>query len=316
MKALIIGFLGRANGGDEAMVQVLTSILKEKGVDEVCYMTEWIEDIDVENEFYKNKIFSVGRGVDIQSCDLIIIGGGYLRSSYGFLVLQEANLYNIPVLLLGTSYNNSIKKQLELNKIIFGLFDGIVVRDLNSKELLKDIGIISKVNLDIAHKLEYVLDDKFKNKKIVVVRQPDNIETLEKLPELEKIIKKSEDEFIVCSNSPCDDAISKKFAEDNNLEFVYFSGYEPSKLKGAIVSSNGIISFGRYHPVVYAISLSIPFIGMDQKGSMKITNYCANTNLKGCLWEDFNENVEWQFPNGENLIPWEYDEIIERYLKK
>ena len=80
MRALIFGFLGRQNFGDELMAELHAEILREMGY-EVKFTTDLMYHKNIPPDYNLNDSFIKNHGD--YNFDLVIIGGGALPAHYG-----------------------------------------------------------------------------------------------------------------------------------------------------------------------------------------------------------------------------------------
>lgn len=137
-KALVYGFIGRENFGDELMLELHNQILHKLG-----YSTYFTTDlmffpyIDEKYNYY-DRIFKDHNNLNF---DLILFGGGALPSYYGIDLLLKYRIRKPSVKIIGSSLNFFREEHTEkLNFEIYNkIFDCIIFReklDDNIKNLL------------------------------------------------------------------------------------------------------------------------------------------------------------------------------------
>lgn len=157
MKAIIWGWTGHCNFGDDVMLNVNFKLLKDKGLTELCIIQQGdfindklksLEDINItllENKLsLKNirLIINASRGTKY-----LIFGGGNIfenvksilsRMLIGLIFKFFIKIENSKLIAVGVSTSNkTVNKNKLLLKLMFRMFDNIYFRDKNSYSKFK-----------------------------------------------------------------------------------------------------------------------------------------------------------------------------------
>lgn len=138
--ALIYGFIGRQNFGDELMLELHKEILSKLGYD-VYFTTNamyFFHNIN-NNYLHNDRIIKDHNNLNF---DLILFGGGALPSYFGIDFLLKARIEKPSIKIIGSSLN--IFRESRTHKLNFEIyntiFDGLIFRqkiDEKTKGLLK-----------------------------------------------------------------------------------------------------------------------------------------------------------------------------------
>ena len=160
-KYVVSGDIGFDNFGDEAIAEVLSSYLKNKGAEKVTLISS--------NPEKTSKLYGVSSvGMldflkPISDCDVLISGGGSLLQDvtslksllYYLAIIMYALAINKKVIIFAqgfTPFRTKIGKFL--TKFVLKRCHKITVRDFKSQEFLKEMGINSELISDPVFAIE------------------------------------------------------------------------------------------------------------------------------------------------------------------
>lgn len=181
LKHFIIGYYGHGNLGDEL---ILRELLSEKGLDLKNVMVLSKTPKETESKFnvksiYKFNPFAILYYLFVYKPKVVVGGGSLLQDSTSLRSLMYYLVLVYVSTLLGSSveiYRNGIgdiksKIGRYLTKIVLNRVTSISVRDLNSKGLLKDIGVVKDILISEDPVLNMKIPDKNKEQLYSLVRQ-------------------------------------------------------------------------------------------------------------------------------------------------
>jgi hypothetical protein len=239
-KALVYGFIGRENFGDELMLQLHMRMLEKLGYDVFCTTDfQWLEKINDQYFFY-NKIIKNPR---VPKFDLIIYGGGAIPLYYGIDILFEQKVRNPSVKIIGSSINlfNSCNIQDTIFSMYNNLFDGLIFRQKITDKFVQQLKTPHIFLPDIATTIRYTPPTK-KDACGVIIRKYDdiNIDSIF-LPEGDMdILVMSRDDMHVVDHTPLLAGI--------NTRIIY--GMSPIEQYKILMSYKRILSMGRFHAAI------------------------------------------------------------------
>lgn len=175
-KALIYGFIGRENFGDELMLELHKEILYKLGYDVYFTTNAMFFFHNIDNKYlHNNKIIKNQNNINF---DLILFGGGALPSYFGIDFLLKSRIQKPSIKIIGSSIN--IFREIRTHKLNFEIyntiFDGLIFReklDEETKDLLKIPNIFLP---DIVTTLEHNLQIKEDKIALVIRDEINNIE--------------------------------------------------------------------------------------------------------------------------------------------
>lgn len=311
-KIVISGYYGFNNGGDEAILESLIKTIKElsaklnTGIDitvlsndpEATYAKHGVKSIYRFNPFMMVKY--------ILASDILISGGGSLiqdmtstRSLFYYIfIIELAHFFRKKIYIYANGVG-PIRRSIsaKLTKNAFGKADIITLRDKDSYELLKKIGVKSPrmyVSLDPVFTLDYISSataaDLLKKEGIeaedfitVSVRNWENRENFTAhMAKLLDYISENYGRRIVFINMrhPKDVATSKLIAgKMRSVSNILSSSYTPSELIGIISLSKYCLSM-RLHGLIFAAKAGVP--GMALSYDPKINSFAEEFGMPVC----------------------------------
>lgn len=318
-KIVISGFYGFHNIGDEAILRTLTKILRDikPGVEIVVLSNNPQETMQ------KFKVRAVDRSnalkvfMEIARCDLLISGGGSLlqdvtsaRSIFYYLSIIKAGIFfRKHVILLshgvGPLIRERNKKRVKrtLNKVDF-----ITVRDFQSAELLKSIGVNmanvqvttdpvmgmemsdESIGRDILKEIGAWTEDR--KKVAIAVRQKDFRDPLRR-SELVALTNQLAQKYEVYylpfyykNDTKIHDDICNEV--DDHVHFV-IEKYQSDAFM-SLVQNMDVLIGSRLHSLIFSMVAEVPFVGVSY--DPKIDNFLETISLKPvCDIENFSKEA-------------------------
>lgn len=339
-RIIINGFFAKGNCGDEAILQTWYDMLSPHYRIVASLDADVIKDSEYKSSDLYTKIDIIqNRRVDIFCRDDIkayIIGGGGLGLGFGIEQWLHASVRNKKLFYLGTIVHeefligNDLMQQI--NKNFFKSFDYIMVRDIISKENLKEsFEVESDCYPDVAfalnpEKVEIKLPEKY-----ITITIRDNgendIKNIKKwLVNIKKFAKENNYKIIYLPFDKTDKILmeSLNIKIKNEFQQIY---WHPKKVKYIISKSEMVFSLGRFHPLVFAISSGITCYYIQISGADYSWRYKSNPQDK-CynilndwgLSEHYlkNENINQQFIKNDKmeLISIECSKQISEFFDK
>jgi len=303
-KILISGYYGFNNSGDDAILKILVDQLKliEYPV-EIVALSNNVEQTELEYKVRAINRYNLSTIIkEMKDCDLFISGGGTLlqdgtsnRSLYYYLtILKLAKKYCYKTMIFANGMG-PIKSKFnkKLTKNLLEQVDYITLRDYNSLEFLKTLGLRNKnveVTFDPVFMMKPIDDFKileiFKEENInidkkciaISVRNWDHLDDIK--DNVVNLIKKLEMNFeilLVPMQHPNDDILSKNIIKMSKCKDIKIlkNHYNADELIGIMSKMDYVIAM-RYHALIYATISQIPItaIEYDPKvgGLMKMLN--------------------------------------------
>lgn len=235
-KALIYGFLGRNNFGDELMLHLHKEILEELGY-EVSYTTDVVNLSQTELKYIDSSFI---KNMDCFDYDLIIYGGGALPLFYGIELLTKIKFFSKNCTIIASSINPAITHKIDFCNLYNSIFDGMIFRSTLTDEMINNIKIPKIYLPDIATTIDSQYSNT-KNNKIAIIIRKDGI-----FFNGSNIIYPKEDHDLVITSS-----------SDKNL-LKTFKIYPKSIIDiteipimdrvNILKEYSKILSYGRFHP--------------------------------------------------------------------
>jgi hypothetical protein len=234
--ALIYGFIGRQNFGDELMLELHKEILCKLGYSVYLTTNSMFFPYMDKNYIYNDRIIKNHNDLNF---DLILFGGGALPSYFGIDMLLKARIQKPSIKIIGSSLNifrESVTQKLNF-EIYNTVFDGLIFREKINEET-KDLLKIPNIFLpDIVTTLKH--NSNIKEDKIAVILRNEikKIENAIIIPDEPcEILVMSKDDLGILSNSLLSNIPSKVIYE------------KPAKEQYEILKSyKKILSQGRFH---------------------------------------------------------------------
>ena len=306
MRALIIGYYGSDNIGDEVLLH--QSIKMIKAVDEkieikaLSYKTKATKEIHGIDAVSRNKYFEILGA--IKKSDIIIGGGGSILQNvtsnrsliYYLMILFIATMFNKKVIMLGNGFGPIKGKCYSaFTRWILNRIDVFMARDEETKDRLEKLGVKSKICLssDLTY-YNYKRKNSLVNKKVIInIRawESDDV-VVEEMKEFVKRLKENgyNIEFLSMQDGT-DDVLLRKIDEDvsfinNSINAFLYKEYDCYCLVGM-----------RLHALIWAGLRDVPFIGLEYDPKIKsytdITEQCAVNDIDSeHLWDQFCQLVE------------------------
>lgn len=297
-KLVVRGFYGRGNCGDEALLQSLYELFGDKyqltiatelgdANKDVLYNMHPYNQSDVIN--CENRLIFKNPGVAG-----FILGGGGLGLGFGMNQYIVAKRRGVPVVHIGTHIDASFLadetgETIGLDEVdnirvlkpevcrlfnqtmsgLLNLADYYAVRDTTSLKYAERLGVKAKYYPDLAFALRK--DDstevqRDKRRLIIVIREyppvHQDLERLKKwLGKVEEYAKKLGMYTRVLPFCEADAETTRQVGYgDKMIDGQYWN---PKRVKQWIAYSGLVVTFGRFHPVVFAISEGTPVISID-----------------------------------------------------
>ena len=230
-QALIIGFVGRCNSGDELMLEMHLEILKRLGFEQVDIWTELVKDATAA----RRPLFWAAR----KQYELVVVGGGGLDIGYGFYPLSLAK-YRYGATTIMSSINLPSHDDGYLN-VLNGLCDCIITRKQEEYIALRAkmpaLRFLPDVATTYCSPAEATLD------RIAVVLRANVVPLLGFAPA---------EEFDVLVLSEWDAAASRQYASEYRAPIVELARQDPRTHVDALRQYRRVISAGRFHAALYA----------------------------------------------------------------
>ena len=270
MRVGIAGFYGWGNSGDEGR---LLAIIDSLGSDNENLVNTTLP-FNLANEYRRKLPWCVEEVRQINDTrtdyDVYLLGGGELNWGYGWRQCLAIFSASVPCLNYGIGYSKQFLYNDKLKPVyreVLANFDAITVRDEQSFNILKEIGLNPALTMCPAINLEV---EKFScpdGMIAVCPRYEDNGDNEAQINWLTKRLEGLGDEVLLIPFAPHDKQgnmvdlelcheIKKKVPGSSILKV---DGHSPRKIKYAISKSRLVISGGRYNALVWATSHNIPF---------------------------------------------------------
>jgi polysaccharide pyruvyl transferase CsaB len=266
LKAVVSGYFGFGNLGDEAIRQVIEVELPKIGIEPVFLAKNKVKENEI-NRTNPIKIFKA-----VQNSDVTISGGGGLlqdktssRSLYYYLSLiylpklfgKKSVVFAQGIGPLKNERNRKLTKEI-LNKI-----DLITVRDLESKKILEEIGV--KKEIHVTQDLAFLYQPK--NLKKIEFNEPYNVlqvkggepVDIEELSDIARFMHyKTENETLIV---PFYKDVDLNIAKEIEAR-TKFKVFIPENIDDVLSILNGaeIVVGMRYHSVVFSTMLEKPVL--------------------------------------------------------
>ncbi|MEA3423619.1 MAG: polysaccharide pyruvyl transferase CsaB [Bacillota bacterium] len=328
MKALIIGYYGSDNIGDEVLLHQTIKMIKE--IDEkidiksLSYRTKTTKEIHGIDAVSRNKYFEIIKA--IKESDIVIGGGGSILQNvtsnrslvYYSTILFISTLFNKKVIMLGNGFG-PIKGKFytSLTRWLLNKIDVFMARDEETKERLEKLGVESKIVLsaDLAY-YNYKCKERLFSKKVIInIRPWENSDVI--IKEMNKFINRLKEngyevEFLSMQEGN-DDLLLRKIDDkasfvDNSIDAFLHEESDYYCMVGM-----------RLHALIWAGIKDIPFISLEY--DPKIKSYADMTNQLNCgnvndidsdkLWELFTQLVD-NYDEKKNLLIKTNDELAKK----
>ena len=262
-KILISGNFGWNNLGDEAILEGITQNLTGHNI-RIATKLPYNFWPDYQSHF---SITSWDNTIDEFDIHLIANGGSFYNLPWKQIINAKAKnkklmIYGLGCETVDLSINKDVKNVLYE---YFKLFDIITVRSLKSKEILDKLGIESILTMDPALNLKSIQWDCPKKMTIVCPRYPDFFSVDQTVQILISKIETCQDEVLLIpfgafdlDKQPVDMLLCEEI-HDFLPKTTIVQMTDIGKLKYLIKQSKLVITNGRYHSLLFAISENVPY---------------------------------------------------------
>lgn len=242
-KALIIGFVGRNNSGDEMMLEMHIHLLEKLGFSQVDITTEWHEDIIPGYRYPIKK-----NSPQPYAYDLVLIGGGALGPGFGFFpALYYKFNFNSKVIMSSVNLDSRDPRYLSIMR---SACDLVIVRSVHQYHLFKQDFPQLVFLPDVSTVYRPVRVPVQKNKIAVIIRE-----------HVRPVIQYSPSEpFDVLVLSQVDRKVSVKYAQKHGACVIDVAAMMPQKHVDLIASYERVLSAGRFHAALYAMNADCDFV--------------------------------------------------------
>ncbi|MHB1001108.1 MAG: polysaccharide pyruvyl transferase CsaB [Armatimonadota bacterium] len=288
----ISGYYGFANAGDEAVLSAIVSSMQKEAGDmvEITALSASPEETEATHGIRAVPRMALSQVSDaIRSCDLFISGGGSLiqdatslRSLIYYLTLIGlAKFYRRKVMILGQGIG-PLRRGFarRLSALVLNGVDMITVRDAQSAELLREIGVKKptvQVTADPTLLLTPCSDDEVNrllsdvgisgDEEIVAVslrRWPEapELEAAEKTA-FEQIAKELPARLLfITMQTPFDRQLSEEMAGSIQTAAVQPEAWSAEQLIGVLGKCSMVVGM-RLHALILAATVGVPSIGIS-----------------------------------------------------
>ena len=274
MKAVVSGYYGFGNTGDEAIALAITRELKKQGIDPVLLSNDPAESARLYGCEAVARMQPLDVGRALLRADLLLSGGGGLLQdktssrtlTYYLGVIRMARLLRKPVFV----FNQSVGPLSEAGRrqVQRGL-RGVqaVVRDRGSQELLGQLGVPARLGGDPALLLRPSTGLERDMATVVIAPRGDVTETLAPLREVTALLRSRGRRVIALSFMPeQDDEAARSLGADEVL-----STRDPQLALDTIARSGFVIGV-RLHALILAAAAEVPFAGVAY--DPKVQGFC------------------------------------------
>ncbi len=296
-KALIFGYIGEKNAGDDLILLATLNNLRAEGarVTALSSNPRLTEKMFKVRAVQARKLLPVLR--ELITCDLLVCGGGGIFQDktsvrsvlyYSLLVLAARVLSKEIRLLYQGVGPLTTRIGRSFTRAAFNSAGRISVRDIESWKALKELGV-KAANIPVAGDAVQTLRffSKRRNAKIKTVvfalrECRDFALHIEDVVSVSKSLKKA---GVICRFVPF------QAPQDNLTGLERGGGWDYRKIIREI-SSADVVAGSRYHSLILADMFGIPFIGINHDA--KIENFCAlrKAPLLSLSGNDFKERLE------------------------
>ncbi len=304
-KIFIFGYYGFQNSGDEAIleaiIQQIKTVLPDAELRALSYNARDTQSKHRIPAVSRNNFSQVIRA--IRESDIVISGGGSILQDvtssrsllYYSAIIYLAKLMDKKVMFYGNGFG-PINRPLNrmIIRFIVNKVDSITVRDFESKEYMKSLGVKKNISVtaDIALGLTGDKDEKIKQ---IMLRE--NINREEKWvgisvrpwknqEDYKKVIAKTADHLIgknyrivfIPMQFPTDVLVSREIAGlMEGQPQIIERQYKPRELIGLIGNLNFLLGM-RLHSLIFAAMGGVPMVGLEY--DVKIKNFLKIVNQK------------------------------------
>ncbi|WP_192930237.1 polysaccharide pyruvyl transferase CsaB [Alkaliphilus pronyensis] len=289
MKVFLFGYYGFQNTGDEAILEVIVEQLK-KSINDVEITAMTYKAKDTEDKYNikavsRNDFTKVLRA--IKESDIVISGGGSILQDvtssrsliYYLAIVYVAKKMGKKVMFYGNGFGpvkNTINRRLAA--YVINNVDSITVRDFESKELMKSIGVNKNItvtgdtafNLQLLdqHLIDIILqqEDISKEKRLIgiSVRSWKEEAHKEVVAQIADYLNKMNYQVIfIPMQYPDDIKISYEIAAMMGTKAKILDKYYTPKEILSIISSFHLLIGMRLHALIFAAIALVPMVGLE-----------------------------------------------------
>lgn len=259
-KIILNGNFGWDNTGDEAILQAIVS-----EIGDMCDITVGTDAPYLKFGEYEAKIgLPVVNWIiteDRWDVHIVTRGGSFYTLPFRQLVNAKAVGKKLGLCAMGCE-TVDLHVADNVTRVLhetFSLFDFISVRSIYSHQMLENLGIDSYLTMDPAINLKPEKWSCPEGKTMVCPRYPDTISYDIAFTRLLNYLK-SGDEMLLVPFAPCDEILCKHLALNiPNSEICKVDFYKPRMMKYLVSKSKEVVTNGRYHALLFALSEGIPY---------------------------------------------------------
>jgi polysaccharide pyruvyl transferase CsaB len=309
MKIVVSGYYGFSNTGDEAILKVLNSYLKDKEITVLSANPQKTKKIYSLNSIYRYDLLKIFK--EFKNSQILLSGGGgliqdktSLRSLLYYLsIIYFAKFLNLKTIVFSQSIGPLTKKIGKfLTRKILNKVDIITVRDKNSLEILKELKIekpeiflTADLGLLLKEAEEKKIEEIFKKENIsqnspllgIVIRPWKELK-IEEIVKFLKIFKKEYKNWevvLIPFQYGEDYSLLKKIKKEIPEVQIIKNEYLPEEILGIIKKMNFLIGM-RLHSLIFASIENVPFIGIIY--DKKVEEFLKEVEVEGINLEELN----------------------------
>lgn len=292
MKILISGYYGFSNTGDEAILKVITSYLKDNEITVLSSNPEKTKKNYQVNSIHRYNLFEIFK--ELKNSQILLSGGGGLiqdRTSlksliYYLTIIYLAKMLRLKIIIFSQSMGPLTKKIGKfLTRKILNKVDIITVRDKNSLDILGELKIekpeiflTADVGLLLKEADEDVIEEIFikeninsKNPLLGIVIRPWEDLQLNEIINFIEIFKKEYNNWdivLIPFQYSEDYPLLRKIKEKIPSVKIINNEYLPEEILGIIKNMNFIIGM-RLHSLIFSSLMNVPHLGIIYDNKVK-----------------------------------------------
>lgn len=318
-KVLLFGYYGYQNTGDEAILKTIIQQIKSAAPDAMIKVLTYKAEETAKK--YQVEAVSRNRFMEllraIKDCDVVVSGGGSILQDvtssrsllYYLAIIWMAKKMGKKVMFYGNGFGPITKRyNKNLVRYIINQVDVITVRDFQSKESMKALGINRdiQVTADVTFAMEPLAEEKGKE----ILRAEGLLETKKIIgisvrswwgkENYKQIIAKTADYLqqlnyqvvFIPMQYPHDQTLSQEIIKMMKSNAVVLNQiYSPEEILSVISNMDLLIGM-RLHSLVFASIAKVPMVGIEYED--KIKSFLELVNQKsGGVAEALDEITLW-----------------------
>lgn len=237
--ALLIGFVGRYNSGDELMLEMHLDLLRDLGFQDIDIWTELTADV---SDYYHPL-----RWDPRKRYDLVVLGGGGLDVGYGFYQAFLAKLRsNARVILSSVNLPSDDDRYLGCLRL---LADLVITRNAAEHQRLQSKVPSLEFLQDVSTLYRPPSGPRAGRVAMIIRKDPKSV--LRFVPELPT-------DVLVLTRD--DMAISAAYAQAFDCRLISLWHRDPREHAQALASYGRVISVGRFHAALYAAQQGADYV--------------------------------------------------------